>query len=758
MFRSRVHNERNDSLKKSLNFTRSQYSSYKGVVNVNRLTTMKINRLQSSLSVVLLSLSSVLAAEIVLDGTLGSKGALVGPDFLIKDTMGQQIGGNLFHSFESFNVNTGESATFIGPSSVENILTRVTGGNRSVINGTLRSEIPNANFYLLNPSGILFAKNARLDIAGSFQASTADYLRLGEEGRFSARYPVESLLTVAPPQAFGFLDNPAPITLQDSLLSVHEDKTLSVLGGDLQMDNSALYAPDGQVNLVSVASAGEVIPSFSNTAEQLGTITLSQSPEIPLKKMDETEMANIDTSGINGGHIFIQGGKFFSRGGRIYSQVAPSLTQTKVGSITIETQEMTLQDNSSIKTDTFSSGEGGDITITATDNLTMIGSGISVASGPETTGNAGTIQLNIGQLTLQEGSFLDSSTLGSGKGGDITITATQGVSLFKQDMSSQQSLITSSVGNPFTRNSAGHGGEIRITTPRLELKDRGVVQTGAFKFTSGNAGNIWLKTDHLILNNLGIIISSTLGSGSGGSINIFSTDIEMNSGSIKSRSVGKGNAGSIAITTKTASLNDLSLISTLALYAGGGNIEFNVRDHLYLFDSGITASAQGNQPQHSGGNLTISTPSLLVLDKSKLNASAYAGNGGNIRLIAEHLVQSTDNLIDASSELGLDGKIEIISLEEELTDNFSVLPSRFFDATLPTGCAARSGTNFSRFLVTGPEILPESPHALSVHISAQLLDSLNDKPNNDSNTSALNSQISRLFMGCRRHSNWSPNL
>ncbi len=710
--------------------------------------TMKINRLQSSISVVLLSLSSVLSAEIVLDGTLGTKGALVGPDFLIKNTMGQQVGGNLFHSFESFTVNTGESATFIGPSSVENILTRVTGGNRSVINGTVRSEIPNANLYLLNPSGILFGKNARLDIAGSFHASTADYLRLGEEGRFSARYPVDSLLTVAPPQAFGFLDNPAPITIQDSLLSVHEDKTLSILGGDLQMDNSALYAPDGQVNLVSVASASEVIPSLSNTADKLGTITLSQSPDIPLKKMEDTKVANIDTSGRNGGHIFIQGGKFVSRGGRISSQVAPSLDQTKAGSITIETQEMTLQDNTYIDTKTYGNGEGGDITITATDNLTMIGSGISTASAPEITGNAGNIQLKVGQLTLQDGSFLDSSTLGSGKGGDITITATQGISVFGPE---RASIIASSVGDLNFTRSSGDGGQIRITAPRMEIKDYSEVQTMTFDFTTGNAGDIWLNTNHLIINNSGTIISSTLGSGTGGSINIFSTDIEMNNGLIWADSIGKGDAGSITITTEKALFNNDSFILTDALFAGGGNIEFNVRDHLYLFDSGISAYAKGNQPQHSGGNLTISTPSLLVLDKSELNASAYAGNGGNIRLIAEHLVQSTDNLIDASSELGLEGKIEIISLEEELTDNFSVLPSRFFDATLPTGCAARSGTNLSRFIVTGPEILPESPHALSVHIPAQLLNPLADKPSDDSNTSALNSQISRLFMGCRRH-------
>jgi large exoprotein involved in heme utilization and adhesion len=88
--------------------------------------------------------------------------------------------------------------------------------------------------YFLNPYGIMFGPNARLDVQGSFHASTADYLRLGENGRFDARNPSNSLLTVAPIEAFGFLSNtPAPIMIQDSLLSVSEGKTLSLIGGGI---------------------------------------------------------------------------------------------------------------------------------------------------------------------------------------------------------------------------------------------------------------------------------------------------------------------------------------------------------------------------------------------------------------------------------------------------------------------------------------------------------------------------------------------
>ncbi|MDM8558918.1 filamentous hemagglutinin N-terminal domain-containing protein [Candidatus Parabeggiatoa sp. HSG14] len=682
---------------------------------------MKSNKLQTTLLVILMSLSTMLSAEIVRDGTLGNKGALVGPHFLIEETMGQQFGSNLFHSFESFSINAGESATFMGSDSVAHIISRVTGNEVSFINGLLRSEVPDANLYFLNPNGFIFGEQATLDIQGGFHLSTADTLYLGEGGRFDVSTPNQSLLNVAPPTHFGFLSNqPGEVTIQGSFLQVLPEKTLSITGGDLHIQEGTLYAPDGQINLVSVVAAGDIVPGLSNT-KALGTVTLSQSPDIPLKKIDDIDIANIDTSGVTGGNVFIQSGKFFLSGGSISSQVIDGIRQKSVSRITIETQELRLQDNSSIDTNTFGDGDGGNITITATDNLTLINSGISVAAGLETTGNAGNIQLQVGQLTLQDGGFLNSGTLGSGIGGDILINATQGVSLFNR------SLIASSVGAPFTL-SLGSGGNIGIIAPHIEIEGRSEVQSGTFDITRGNGGNISIETEQLTLNDSGSITAFTMGNGVGGNIDIVSRELKMHNGLITSESVGRGNAGSITFTTDKALLNHLSVIYASATQAGGGNIEFKVDDNLYLFNSGITTRAEGEQTQHSGGNLTISKPQFLVLDKSQLNASAYAGNGGNIKIIADHFIKSIGSLIDASSELGIDGNIEIISLDEDITDNFTILSDSFFDASkfLPKRCVERLGTDISSFYVTGPKILTEAPHNLSVHIPTRLLTTLSD--------------------------------
>ena len=274
-------------------------------------------KLKSS-CIILLSINSLSAsAEVTLDGTLGRNGALPGPDYLIGADLGRQHGGNLFHSFQGFNLNPSESATFSGPNSVSNIISRVTGGNSSQIDGLIRSTIPNADMYFLNPYGIMFGENAKLDVQGSFHASTADYLRLGDGGRFDARNPNESLLTIAPIEAFGFLtDTPAPITTQNSDLSVFDGNSLSLIGGDLHLNgNSAvmfdekrlmavfarskLSASAGRINLASVASIGEVIPSefgLDLNAEG-GTITANN--------------ILMDVSGRGSGGVFIRGEQFF---------------------------------------------------------------------------------------------------------------------------------------------------------------------------------------------------------------------------------------------------------------------------------------------------------------------------------------------------------------------------------------------------------------------------------------------------------------
>ena len=94
---------------------------------------------------------------------------------------------------------------------------------------------------------MIFGANAKLNIPGSLYVSTADYLKLGQTGHFHARQPDKSVLTVAPPSAFGFLAaSPGKIAVNGSQLFMQKDnrltqgKALAFLGGDITIQNGGV--------------------------------------------------------------------------------------------------------------------------------------------------------------------------------------------------------------------------------------------------------------------------------------------------------------------------------------------------------------------------------------------------------------------------------------------------------------------------------------------------------------------------------------
>jgi filamentous hemagglutinin family protein len=144
-------------------------------------------------------------AQIVPDATLGSEGSQVTPNANIRGLPGDRIdggavwGSNLFHSFSQFNVNNGQRVYFGNPAGIANIFSRVTGSNISNILGTLGVDGA-ANLFVINPHGIFFGSNARLDIQGSFVATTGDRFIFPNGTEFSASNPqAPPVLTMSVP-------------------------------------------------------------------------------------------------------------------------------------------------------------------------------------------------------------------------------------------------------------------------------------------------------------------------------------------------------------------------------------------------------------------------------------------------------------------------------------------------------------------------------------------------------------------------------
>jgi hypothetical protein len=245
----------------------------------------------------------------------------------------------------------------------------------------------------------------------------------------------------------------------------------------------------------------------------------------------------------------------------------------------------------------------------------------------------------------------------------LTIIAKETVLIEGSTVQEQNSGLLS---NTFT---AGEGGAIEVSAPLLEIRDKGTIQAGTPG--KGNAGSISVDVDRLYIHQEGFITTESKAS---------------------------GHAGIIHITTNDLLKLHHGAITTQADKAGGGDIFLRGNNRFYLVNSVISAKASGKQQHHKGGNLTIERPNFMILDKSQLRADAYAGNGGNIRIIAEQFIKSSDSILDASSELGIDGSVQIDAPETNIGDELVVLPRHFLRARLQKQCATILREDESHFV------------------------------------------------------------
>lgn len=231
-------------------------------------------------------------AEVTLDGTRGTSGAITPSNgaYAITEAQGETVGSNLFHSFTTFNVGAAETATFSGSAGIHNVVARVTGGSASTVDGKIVNEISGANLWLMNPNGVMFGKNASLDLKGSFYVSTADYLQFADGTRYYADaqndFPIrtDAILTTANPSAFGFLvdapANPPQIDISNASLQVANLHDFSIVGRDIVLKDSLLRAPGGDISVVSISSSGTVTYSDGRadvSANTLGRLVVDKT-------------------------------------------------------------------------------------------------------------------------------------------------------------------------------------------------------------------------------------------------------------------------------------------------------------------------------------------------------------------------------------------------------------------------------------------------------------------------------------------------
>ena len=217
---------------------------------------------------------------------------------------------NLFHSFTEFNVTEATRVYFANPDGITNIFSRITGGNISEILGTLGVNGA-ANLFLLNPNGIIFGNNARLDVNGSFLATTGESFVFENGLSFSSSNPqAPPLLTINVPFGIQYGAATNPLQVQESTLETKPGARLSLLGGELILNNAVISAPGGRVNLGGLSEAG--IIEF-NLAGSVSFPTFITRSDLSLSGT-EIDVTNNGSLVVNAGNLDISvGSKNFRR-------------------------------------------------------------------------------------------------------------------------------------------------------------------------------------------------------------------------------------------------------------------------------------------------------------------------------------------------------------------------------------------------------------------------------------------------------------
>ena len=648
------------------------------------------------ISTLLVINNNLAIAQITPDNTLGAESSRIVPNGDIDKIDGGALRDkNLFHSFKEFNINNGQSVYFSNPSGIENILTRVTGGNASNILGTLGVDGA-ANLFLINPNGIVFGENARLDVQGSFVGSTASGLQFGKQGNFSATNPeAPGLLTVNPNALFfnqikangGIVNKsqaPAGINPEGNEttgLRVPDGKSLLLVGGNINFDGGRLRAYEGNIELASVSAPGTVDLDIAGDSFSLNIPEDVERGDISL-----TNQSAISVFGTGGGNLVINARNLEISNSIIYAGIRGNSVNpdAQAGDVNLNaTGSIELKDSAVIDNSVYSQGNAGNISLQASNSISLVDSLIANNIEPGGVGKSGNININSGLLSVTDGSQIQALLRGAdvennlpggqGNAGNISLEASNSISL-----------VDSLILNNIEAGGIGKGGNININAGSLSFTDGSSIQAilsdadveNNLPGGQGNAGNIDINVRDAVTiagikDGFSSNISNFVGIGSvgnAGDININAGSLSLAEGSeINAKTSGQGNAGNITVNARQnisldgsgdVTLSDGSngtlftrIISSVDKEAVGnaGNIQLNTGNLSVTNGAFISSITAG---KGDAGNITINAKDTVTFDTggyaSGTVATGTIGNGGDIRLTTGTLSLTNGGQLDSN--------------------------------------------------------------------------------------------------------------
>ncbi len=542
---------------------------------------------------------------------------------------GTRAGGNLFHSFGEFSVRTGETAHFNNATDIQNIFSRVTGGAVSNIDGVLQAN-GTANLFLINPNGIIFGKNASLNVGGSFVGTTANAIQFGNLGTFNASVPNNPALLTVNPTALFYNQIAAGASIQNNSqasvygqapvypvygnsvgLQVPDGKSLLLVGGSVNLDEGALTANGGRVELASLAAPGLVGLNMTGY-----TFSLNVPNDLQRSDVSLTNQAAISVSGASGGDITIN-----ARNLNISNSSLVSGIRNDLGNVSVVVGDTNLNAT-------------GVINLNATGVINLVqGSLVGNGSNYDATGNGSNINISTGSLSVQNDAEIATGPFGQTNGGNISIHARDAITLNGNGIYGFTGIFSNLILGSSSIPLKGKGGSISLTTGSLSLSNGAQINSSFAR--QGDGGDISIHArDAITLNGNGIDSStgifsnvSTKGVGNGGNISLTTGSLSLTNGAqIGASTDGQGNGGDINIHARDAiTLNGNGIDDVNEPFAIGAFTSIS---------SNVSTKGVGN-----GGNISLTTGSLSLTNGAQIGASTDGqGNGGDINIHARDAI------------------------------------------------------------------------------------------------------------------------
>ena len=592
---------------------------------------------------------------------------------------------NLFHSLTKFNLGEKQIVNFISNPNIRNILTRVTGGNISIINGLIQVTGGNSNLFIMNPAGIIFGPNSRLDVPGSFVVTTG--LSIGfDDGLFNSTGENNYDILTGNPSIFSFPINNSGVIINEGEFTVKAGESVVLLGGTI-INTGKISAPGGEItisavpgkNLVRISQEGRLLSveipteseenSSTNSAQELKTFNYLSIPELLTGKSEAIETATgvivnddnqivlvgsnqviptdlgttivsgfLDVSSAeksefaNTGRINIFGekvGLFDAKlnAGGIYGSGSIQIGGDFSGVVNIPNATRTYVDEKTKIFTTSSLGEAGNVIISSAEETRFLGKIEAISDATEESiAEEKNSSKNIVEVSSQGTLIFDGNiNLGSPNTlGNLSLKS-ENINIVDGNIALEDNPLT---GEAETESQIAKSSIETISNTNIRIEASDNITINDLSEAELNFSNVRGKISFIAdsdKNNFGSfrIDSENTINTQGAEISISGKTINTDNINTKGGKISLSSSQGFVMTNNLSTSNSNTTVKT-----NGGDIDINAQGN-------ITTGEINSSGESSGGNININSQTgSIKITRVNIDTTSSNGRGGNVRMNA----------------------------------------------------------------------------------------------------------------------------